>query len=372
MASLTRNFVPIRVFWLVLAAALLAGCAPRGTLSYTASPVPGAATQSILVATTRNPAAPEQGFGTERAAEASYAAYDIAIPSGHEAGRIEWPGRRRARADRDFMVAGVDILPGIGGFQAALEADLARRPRGQRDVTVFVHGYNNTFAESLYRTAQIEHDLDFKGVSVLFAWPSAGSNGGYVYDRDSALYSRDGFEQVLDTLAASSAERIILVAHSMGAMLTVETLKQAYAQGRPPLAAKLKGVLLMSPDIDVDLFREDLDEVRPLPSPFVVFVSREDRALKLSALISGDSERLGSVRDLSRIRTPEVIVVDLSDYAEGGDWLRHSTFATSPALLPLMQSLPELDRRLSSGQSGFTFLRAPVETGALVRIGVPS
>ncbi len=44
---------------------------------------------------------------------------------------------------------------------------------------VFVHGFNNTFADGLHRTAQIRHDFEIPGVAVHYAWPSAGNALGY-------------------------------------------------------------------------------------------------------------------------------------------------------------------------------------------------
>ena len=37
----------------------------------------------------------------------------------------------------------------------------------------------------------------------LFTWPSAGATFDYGYDRESALWSRDAFEDLLKALAAS-------------------------------------------------------------------------------------------------------------------------------------------------------------------------
>ena len=51
------------------------------------------------------------------------------------------------------------------------------------------------------------------------------------YDRESAMWSRDAFEDLLKALAAApSGGRIFIVAHSMGTLLTLETLRMLRAE----------------------------------------------------------------------------------------------------------------------------------------------
>ncbi len=40
-----------------------------------------------------------------------------------------------------------------------------------------MHGYNTSFDNALYRTAQIAYDLDFDGATFLYSWPSGGARG---------------------------------------------------------------------------------------------------------------------------------------------------------------------------------------------------
>ena len=52
---------------------------------------------------------------------------------------------------------------------------------------VFVHGFNTTFDNALFRTAQIAYDLKFDGAPFVYSWPSQGQVGfqDYSYDRES-------------------------------------------------------------------------------------------------------------------------------------------------------------------------------------------
>ena len=73
--------------------------------------------------------------------------------------------------------------------KANFDARIKRMP-GRR-VLIFVHGFNTRFEEAVYRFAQIVHDARVDVAPVLFTWPSGGNVTDYVYDRDSAVYSRD-------------------------------------------------------------------------------------------------------------------------------------------------------------------------------------
>ena len=76
-------------------------------------------------------------------------------------------------------------------------------------------------------------------------------------------------------------------------------------------------MILASPDLDIDVFRRqvrEMGESRPL---ITVFVSRNDHALRLSALLAGGIERVGAV-DLTEPQNvaalelaPGVVVLDL-------------------------------------------------------------
>ena len=93
---------------------------------------------------------------------------------------------------------------------------------------IFVHGFNNRFDDAVYRFAQIVHDAKAPGIPVLFTWPSRGriETSRLTYDRESANYSRDAFEELLTTLTANpNVKEINIVAHSMGNWVTLEALR---------------------------------------------------------------------------------------------------------------------------------------------------
>ncbi len=238
---------------------------------------------------------------------------------------------------RHFMALKADAFRGEDQFAAAISQDLSRMPVDDRAITLFIHGFNTTYAESVMRMAQLNYDLDLPGVSVQFAWPSANSPLGYAYDRDSTLYSRDALELLLRSLPKTD-KRLVIVAHSLGAHLTMETLRQIEIADPGWSARTLGGVVLVSPDIDVEVFRQQVARLSPLPQPFVIFVSSRDAALGLSALISGESGRLGNVTDPSALAGLDIILLDISAFGSG-----HFAFGNSPALIPILRRMANLD-----------------------------
>ncbi|MGO7638678.1 alpha/beta hydrolase, partial [Rhizobium leguminosarum] len=53
---------------------------------------------------------------------------------------------------------------------------------------VFIHGFNNTYEDSVFRLAQIVHDRGMQATPILFTWPSRAQLTGYEYDKESKNY----------------------------------------------------------------------------------------------------------------------------------------------------------------------------------------
>ena len=86
-----------------------------------------------------------------------------------------------------------------------------------RDVLLYVHGYRESFETAAVSAAELADGIGFRGAAGVFTWPSGGGTFDYVHDRESALWSRDGLEELLATLAQSaSGGRVHIMAHSMG------------------------------------------------------------------------------------------------------------------------------------------------------------
>lgn len=345
----------------ILLVLFLAACAARGQLRYEPEAAEIGAIQRIFVGTTRQEDAASRIFTAGRSFVPQFARYDISIPPDRELGTLPWPPRSGVADPRKVMLTtDSQTYADAIAFRHALTAEMARTRRGTREAVVFVHGFNNNFAEGLNRFAQLYHDMELPGVAVHYSWPSRASVLGYAYDRDSTLFARDGLEQLLHEIAVAGADRILLVAHSMGSHLAMETLRQIALRNDHAVRSRLGGVVLMSPDIDLDVFRSQAQTVGELPQPFVIITSERDRALRLSAVVAGESNRLGNVANIEELAGLGVTVLEVGALSTGSG---HFTAGNSPALLRLIANAGDLDTALSrDAQSRVGLLQGAVLT----------
>jgi esterase/lipase superfamily enzyme len=130
----------------------------------------------------------------------------------------------------------------------------------------------------------------------------------------------------------------------------METLRQMRLAGRG-IDHRIEGVAFLSPDIDISLFRAQMRDAAPLPRPFVIFVSRNDRALQLSSRLSGQQPRLGAPDDMDALRAAGILVIDLSQ-ARGGGVGGHFTAATSPDAIALINGIRRFGVDFDTAGSG--------------------
>jgi esterase/lipase superfamily enzyme len=375
MASNTR--LTFRLFIVLALAATVASCASRRnpSLLHPVNDAAGVGTAvKVLVATTRTRLSPNsQDFTNGRNFGLSYEEYSISIPPGHLPGRIEWPSSLPGDPAQNFVATSASTLD-KNGFEKAL---LAGKKGG--DVIVFVHGYNTSYQKAVFRVAELSRDGGFTDPVVAFAWPSLGTVTGYVGDRESATYSRDYLENFLNDLArAPGVKHIHIIAHSMGNWLTVETLRQAKIRGASAFLPKLGEVFLMSPDIDVDVFRTELDAIGKLNEPLTIGISRDDRALGAIQQLAGNVPRvgnlpIGSPDTQAAIRRYGLRVIDMSNQKDL-NLLNHSKFVS---ILPALHELTMDDAIAARGnpvsQTGVfavgtagTLLTAPLRLGEAI------
>lgn len=302
-------------FLSVGSALALGGCAGLGATGarYDASSL--SADPTLLVTTTRKPVnggRTKPWFGPERATSMTVAQVKLSAPDESRLS-LASVGLGTWRLDR------VEPVPADAG-------DLTAQA-GEGDVLIYVHGFKQTFETAVLDAAHLSDGIRFRGRTMAFSWPSRAGLFDYAYDRDSAMWSRDAFERVLSSLVSSpGAGRVHIVAHSMGTMLTLESLRQLYGRYGDTVTSKIGGVVFAAPDIDMDVFSSAVQRIGPLAGKITVIASTNDRALALSGQLAGGMTRVGAAEKAAIARLG-VRVVDAS--AEGWGIINHDLFLSN-------------------------------------------
>lgn len=320
----------------------LAGCTSLGSLAMPAPARGVAVVQPIVVASARK-LEPDGSYGSGRSAELSYAAYEIRIPPSRRPGMVARSSIGKPNPSTEFSIVREEQLDGARSFQRAVVTQAAERYNGPAEVFVYVHGFNTSFEDSLFQLAQVGNDLEIPATKVLFAWPSEDELFAYIHDLDSVAFARDALERALEQLANSGVKRIVLVGYSMGAALVVETLRQMKLSGSPRFFGKLGGVVLLSPDMDVELFRVEAARMGTLPRPFVIYGSRDDTALNIFAnLLTKDKPRLGALPDPRLLEGLDLTYIDVRNVSRTPQ-IGHLVVATSPSMIAAINDMPKAD-----------------------------
>ncbi len=315
-----------------LAALALSACASAG-MEEIGDAGAGPRPVSIFVVSTRkgeSAAASEAGND----GEARDSLQMISTPPAHKIGQLERPSLGAPDPSKHFALQsrrGLDE----SGFEAELASHLSGRIGSNRDILLYVHGFNTSYDESRFRLAQIVEDGRFGGVPVLFTWPSTNNLLDYGAAKENATVSRDALAKLIRQLTETpGVGRVHVLAHSMGAWLAMEALREDAIAGGPALREKLGDVMLAAPDIDLNVFRQQTARVDP--SHVVVLVAANDRALSLSRSLAGDRPRLGALdpknaADRTALEALGVRVYDLS--READIFIGHGAYADAPDAL---------------------------------------
>ena len=317
----------------------------------------GAKIQNLFIATSRlRSDDPSEFFSGERAKALNLANVNVTIPPNHKVGKLEQPkfGEREDVA-KHFTIARPLVFEQGADFAAKLNSELSKKPSGEREILVFVHGYNTNFTSAVLRMAQFVQDTNFKGVPLLFTWASRGRAVDYVYDVNSALQARFYLVELAKMLSETRAESFSIVAHSMGNLVTLESMSLLVKQGIRPREASLNRIILAAPDVDIDLFDEYLKDIAPVRERIVVLVSKDDRALQLSRRIAGGIDRVGAA-DPEAIAARGLEVIDLTQI-DDRDNINHTKFAQSPNIVKL------IGRGIAEGNTLSTTATTGVENG---------
>jgi esterase/lipase superfamily enzyme len=295
----------------------------------------GFATVRIFYGTDRKPtgaAKPAEFYGRARG-DLQYGYLDVTIPQLHQEAELETASRwdlytllvgDAGMRSRYVLLDKVTPLP-RDGFLTALRQQIKDAP--SRDVFIFVHGFNTTFEDAARRCAQLAYDLDFDGTPMLYSWPSVGSTTAYTVDENTVGESGRKLALFLDDVVAQSgAERIHLIAHSMGNRALIEALRTFLDKRVPAQREHIFGqIVFTAPDVDRDYFIDTVNSMRNSAARITLYASDKDRALESSQIING-APRAG-MAGINIISLPGLDTIDMS--AVPADMLGHTYFASN-------------------------------------------
>ncbi len=288
----------------------------------------------VWFGTNRKPNAQGTGFTGERHNRVTCGRVEVYVPQAHrfgETGTSFWTRLWRFDLRDDTLrvqrVQRQDQDAFFTEIQAAMQA--ARDSGEKPHALFFLHGFNVTFEDAAIRAAQIGVDLKVPGATAFFSWPSRGSVTAYPADEATIEASERAITDFLvDFTAHCGADRVHVIAHSMGNRGLLRALQRIAANAETRGKVKFGQIFLAAPDVDRDLF---LDLARLYPEHAertTLYASDGDLPVHLSAKLH-DAPRAGYFEPYTV--APGVDTVAVPDFDL--DLLGHSYFAQAEALL---------------------------------------
>ena len=272
-------------------------------------------------------------------------------------------------------ISGADFREQLMTETAAFPMLDAENNEAERHLSLFIHGYNNTWADAAWRYQSLINALYAGqtplGVLVLVSWPSNGSVTGYLPDREDA---RDGAVTLADLfvklhehvrsmqlLAAKTNDpgklcraKISVIAHSMGNYVLQKALAVTSKRlNNPALITLIHQLVMVAADVDNDLFQRDQPEgsdgnlMANLCYRITAVYSGLDNVLGAAAgLKHFGTRRLGrsGLADPTRVHD-NVWDHDVSDLIRGAAHYHAGLFETKAGQLFLERVLRGVDRK---------------------------
>ena len=278
---------------------------------------------------------PEEFYGGARG-DLNYGYLDVTIPQTHVEADLETQPRwveytlatSQAESRAHYILLDKVVQLPRDEFVRQLRTQISAAP--SKDVFIFVHGFNNTFEDAARRVAQLAYDLDFDGTPMLYSWPSQGSTTAYSVDEASVQISGRRMADFLETVVAQSgAQRIHLIAHSMGNRALIEAMQTYLAKRAPENRQHIFGQLVFTaPDVDRDYFMDAVGDLNASAQRTTLYASDTDYAIRSSQFFHG-APRAGTAADI--VKSAGLDSIDMS--AVPADSLGHSYFAANAGAL---------------------------------------
>lgn len=272
-----------------------------------------------------------KGFGADFDERLHFGKRIVRIPSSHRPGELGSPLWRRllTRVDDRIKVEPATVLA-EAAFAREVRAFLAGLDASDRNVLVYIHGFNTSFDDAARRAAQLGFDLQVPGITVLYSWPSRGSVSGYLSDLSSIEASEEYIAEFLVRVTAlADRGKVHIIAHSMGNRGLLRAMHRATTQAALRSGTRFGQIFLAAPDVDAKLFRQLASVYPQVAERTTLYVADHDKAIAVLEWL-GDSRRVGGAPpvlvlpgiDTVRVRGASLFQLGHSYVAEQLDVLR--------------------------------------------------
>jgi esterase/lipase superfamily enzyme len=256
-------------------------------------------------------------------------------------------------------------------FNRAIDSSLTNR------ITVYAHGANNNFTDSIPRGTQFQYFTGGNEIVLTFAWPSPGRITGYSKDRARSNAAAEDFADLLVLLARhSTAERINVIGFSAGGRVAGGGLGILGRRADASSGFRIGHVYLTASDEPMKKFLEDLPAIYSVVSGLTVTANPDDPVLRLARITdtrlrvgeagSGTVVEAFDLNEEQAARLEEMVnsermnIVDLSrteieDFKfSHGAWYENPWVSTD-VLVSILDGLPPAERGLKSYSSDLNY-----------------
>lgn len=270
-------------------------------------------------------------FTNKRDDQLHYGSCVVSIPTSHKTGKLERPNWFsklffEESKNKHFTVLENNELSGID-FVKLFKNKL--KNSSEKDVLLFIHGFNVSFNEAIMRTAQLGYDLNFKGIVTAFSWPSVGKISGYEADCSTADISSMYLSEYIKVLLKGEVDKLHIIAHSMGNVVLTKALEAMKTEGHYPNKI-INQIILAAPDIDKDVFTNQIMPAIKSDIRLTLYASKKDNALIVSKKLRYNYPRAGD-------GGKDIIVIDGIDTVDASKvdtgLLGHGYFASTQSLI---------------------------------------
>lgn len=206
----------------------------------------------------------------------------VSMPQNHKRGKLESPSMVSFVKDpkKHVVLMSIKTMPSEEFF-----AGLKSLRGEDKDVFLYIHGFNVDFAYAAKKTAQMIFDMKLNGISLFYSWPARPVRVPIPQDfREDVGRAEEAAPMLSRFLSEMKTQfpnnRVHIVAHSLGSRVLCRAIRDMDASKR-----SFGQIVLAAPAIDADLFRKDFcEELLKACDRLSILSSSDDLALRLQNL----------------------------------------------------------------------------------------